>query len=256
MTNIHSTAIVDSKAQLGDNVSVGPFSVIDADVVIADGTSVASHVYIADGARIGANCKIHKGAVVATLPQDLKFGFEKSTFEIGDNTTVREFCTLNRGTNDRGKSVVGTNCLLMAYVHIAHDCFIGDNVILANSVQVAGHVDIEDYAIIGGLTGIHQFCRIGQHVMIGGGFRACKDVPPYILAMGEPLQYGGINSIGLRRRGFSAESMSALKKAYRLLYRSKLNVSQAVERIKAEVADSLEVKNILDFIEKAERGLI
>lgn len=256
MTNIHPTALVDSKAQLGKDVSIGPFSVIEGDVVIADGTSIASHVLVAGGARIGKNCRIHKGAVVATIPQDLKFGFEHSTFEIGDNTTVREFCTLNRGTKDRGKSAVGANCLLMAYVHVAHDCLIGEHVILANSVQVAGHVDIEDFVIIGGLTGIHQFCRVGQHVMVGGGLRVHKDIPPYILSMGEPLQYGGINSIGLRRRGFTAESMSAMKKAYRLLYRSKLNVSQAVERIKTDVPDTPQVVNILEFIEKAERGLI
>lgn len=256
MTSIHPTALVDARAQLGDTVTVGPFSIIEADVVIGDGTTIASHALIANGARIGKNCKIHKGAVVATIPQDLKFGFEETTFEIGDNTTIREFCTLNRGTRERGKSVVGANCLLMAYAHVAHDCHIGDNVILANCVQVAGHVDIEDQAIIGGLTGIHQFSRIGQHAMVGGGFRVHKDVPPYILAMGEPLQYGGINSIGLRRRGFSAESMSAMKKAYRFIYRSHLNVSQAVEKIKAEMPETPEIQNILDFIDKAERGLI
>lgn len=256
MTNIHPSAIVNSKAQIGDNVTIGAFSIIEGDVVIGDGTSVASHVLVADGARIGKNCKIHKGAVVATIPQDLKFAFEPSTFEIGDNTTVREFCTLNRGTKERGTSSVGSNCLLMAYVHVAHDCYIGDNVILANCVQVAGHVDIENFVIIGGMTGIHQFVRIGQHAMIGGGFRVAKDVPPYILAMGEPLQYGGINSIGLRRRGFSADSLMILKRAYRLLYRSNLNVSQAVERIKNEIQLSPEVQNILQFIDKADRGLL
>lgn len=256
MTTIHPTALVDKKAELADNVTVGPFTIIEGDVVIDEGTTIASNVLIADGARIGKNCKIHNGAVVATIPQDLKFGFEKSTFEIGDNTTVREFCTLNRGTKDRGKSVVGSNCLLMAYVHVAHDCRVGNNVILANSVQVAGHVDIEDNAIIGGLTGIHQFVRIGQHVMIGGGLRVLKDVPPYILAMGCPLQFGGINSVGLRRRGFTDETTRKMKNAYRLLYRSKLNVSQAVERIKTDIEQTPEVQAILEFIEKAERGLI
>mgnify|MGYP006282567711 CR=1 FL=1 len=256
MTEIHPSAIVDKKAQIGDNVTIGAFTIVEGDVVIGDGTSVASHALIADGARIGANCKIHKGAVVSTIPQDLKFGFEESTFEIGDNTTVREFCTLNRGTKDRGKSVVGSNCLLMAYAHVAHDCFIGDNVILANAVQVAGHVDIEDYVIIGGLSGVHQFVRVGQHCMIGGIMRIVKDVPPYVLAMGEPLQYGGINSIGLRRRGFSSDATMNIKRAYRLLYRSKLNVSQAVEKIKQEVKATPEVRNILEFITKSKRGLI
>lgn len=256
MTNIHPTALVDPKAQLGENVTVGPFTVIEADVQIGEGTTVASNVLIADGARIGRDCNIHHGAVVATLPQDLKFGGEKTTFEIGDNTTVREFCTLNRGTQMRGKSTVGSNCLLMAYTHVAHDCIIGNNVILANAVQLAGHVTVEDFAIIGGLSGVHQFCRIGQHVMIGGHFRATKDVPPYILASEEPLRFIGLNSVGLRRRGFSEQTMSALKHAYRLLYRSNLNVSQAVARIKEEVELLPEVKNVLDFIEKAERGLI
>ncbi len=256
MTTIHPTAIVDKKAKLGDNVSVGPFAVIEADVEIGDGTNIASHVLVADGARIGRNCRIHKGAVVSTLPQDLKFGGERTVFEIGDNTTVREFCTLNRGTVDRGKSRVGANCLLMAYVHVAHDCLVGDNVIIANTVQVAGHVDIEDHAIIGGLTGIHQFCRIGQHAMVGGGFRVTKDVPPYILAMGEPIRFAGINAVGLRRRGFAPEVRSAIKHAYRLLFRSNLNVSQAVEQIKDNVVMTPEIENIVHFIEKAERGII
>ncbi|MBN1481492.1 acyl-ACP--UDP-N-acetylglucosamine O-acyltransferase [candidate division KSB1 bacterium] len=256
MTHVHPSAIVDKRATIGDNVTIGAFSIVEGDVVIGDGTSIASHTLIADGARIGQNCKIHKGAVVATIPQDLKFTFESSTFEIGDNTTVREFCTLNRGTKERGKSSVGRNCLLMAYVHVAHDCFIGNNVILANCVQVAGHVDIEDFVIMGGLTGIHQFVRIGQHAMVGGGLRVVKDVPPYILAMGEPLQYGGINSVGLRRRGFTSDSLMIMKRAYRLLYRSKLNVSQAVERIKNEIEITPEIQNIIRFIEKADRGLI
>ncbi len=256
MTTIHPTALVDSKAELADNVTVGPFTIIEGDVVVDEGTAIASHALIADGARIGKNCKIHKGAVVSTIPQDLKFGGEKTTFEIGDNTTVREFCTLNRGTEERGKSIVGADCLLMAYVHVAHDCVVGDRVILANSVQVAGHVDIEDHAIIGGLTGIHQFVRIGAHVMIGGGLRVLKDVPPYILAMGCPLQYGGLNSVGLRRRGFTEETTRKMKNAYRLLYRSKLNVSQAVEKIKSDIEQIDEVRAIINFIEKADRGLI
>ena len=256
MTTIHPTAIVDAKAQLGKNVSVGPFAIIEADVEIGDGTTIASNALIADGARIGRNCRIHNGAVIATLPQDLKFGGEKTTFEIGDNTTVREFCTLNRGTVDRGKSSIGANCLLMAYVHVGHDCDIGDNVILANTIQIGGHVHIEDWAIIGGMVGIHQFCHVGQHCMVGGGFRITKDVPPYVLAMREPLRFAGLNSVGLRRRGFKPEVMAALKKTYRILYRSNLNVSQAVARIKEDVEMLPEVENVVRFIEEAERGLI
>lgn len=256
MTSIHPTAIVNPKAELGENVSVGPYTIIEGDVQIGDNTTIASQVLIADGARIGSGCRIYHGAVIATLPQDLKFGGEKTTFEIGNNTTVREFCTLNRGTQMRGKSVVGSNCLLMAYTHVAHDCIVGDNVILANAVQLAGHVTVEDWAIIGGLTGVHQFCRIGQHVMVGGHFRVTKDVPPYILASEEPLRFVGLNSVGLRRRGFPEETMRALKHAYRLIYRSNLNVSQAVARIREEVELIPEVLHILEFIEKAERGII
>ena len=256
MTTIHPTALVDKKAHLGDNVSVGAFAIIEADVEIGDGTTIASHALVADGARIGKDCKIHNGAVVSTVPQDLKFGGEKTLFNIGDNTTIREFCTLNRGTHESGASTVGSNCLLMAYVHVGHDCAIGNDVIIANSVQCGGHVHIDDHAIIGGMVGIHQFSRIGQHVMVGGGFRITKDVPPYILAMGEPLRFAGINSVGLRRRGFQPDVLSALKKTYRILYRSKLNVSQAVARIKEDVEMLPEVENIVHFIEKAERGLL
>lgn len=256
MTTIHPSALVDKQAKLGANVSIGAFAIIEADVEIGDGTTIASNVLVAAGARIGKECLIHNGVVVSTLPQDLKFEGEKTTFEIGDNTTIREFCTLNRGTKESGKSSIGSNCLLMAYAHVAHDCRVGDNVIIANAVQLGGHVEIEDYAIIGGMTGVHQFCRVGRHVMVGGGFRITKDVPPYILAMSEPLQFAGINSVGLRRRGFKPDVLSALKKTYRLLYRSQLNVSQAVARIKEDVEMLPEVENVLHFIEKAERGLV
>ncbi len=256
MADIHPTAIVHADAQIGNNVTIGPFAVVDGDVVIGDDTEIGSHTYIADGARIGKNCRIHKGAVVATIPQDLKFENEQTVFEIGDNTTVREFCTLNRGTSESGKSRVGSHCLLMAYAHVAHDCEIGDNVILANAVQVAGHVTIEDWAIIGGLTGIHQFCHVGRHSMIGGHFRAVHDVPPYIIASEEPLQFAGVNAVGLRRRGFSPDTRSKIKAAYRLLYRSNLNVTQAVERIKEEIEIIPEVQHILTFIEESDRGVI
>ena len=253
---IHPTALIGSKAELGDNIVVGPYSVIENDVVIGSGTQIGPHVYCADGARIGKECRIHNGAVVATVPQDLKFKNEKTTFEIGDNTTIREFCTLNRGTAEHMKSTVGSNCLLMAYVHIAHDCTIGNNVIIANAVQMGGHVTIEDWVVVGGLTAIHQFTSIGQQTMVGGHFRVPKDVPPYILAGGSPLTYEGLNVIGLRRRGFARETLDSLSQAYHLLYLSKLNVSQAVARIRQEMSLTPEINNLLTFIERSKRGIV
>ena len=256
MIEIHSTAIVDKKAQIGENVSIGAFSVVEGDVVIQDETQIGPHTLIANGARIGKNVKIHNGAVVSTVPQDLKFGGESTTFQIGDNTTVREFCTLNRGTDAHQTSIVGKDCLVMAYAHVAHDCIIGDNVILANGVQLGGHVEIEDWAIIGGMTPIHQFCHVGQHCMVGGGLRVIQDIPPYILVGGEPLRFGGLNSIGLQRRGFSSDVITALKRAYRLIYRSNLNISQAVDRIKNELEITPEINNVLDFINRSDRGIL
>jgi len=255
LNQIHPTALVDSRAQLGDNVTIGAFTVVDGDVIIQDGVQIGTHAHIFDGARIGKNCKIHKGAVVGSDPQDLKFGGEKTLFIIGENTVIREFCDLNRGTAAHGKSEIGSNCLLMAYVHVAHDCIVGNNVIMANCVQLGGHVEIEDWAILGGMSPVHQFCKVGCHCMIGGHFRAVQDVPPYITVAGEPLKYEGLNSIGLRRRGFKPDVISALKKTYTLIYRSKLNVSQAVERIKNEVPLIPEVQHVLDFIARSNRGL-
>ncbi|MCX6137394.1 MAG: acyl-ACP--UDP-N-acetylglucosamine O-acyltransferase [Ignavibacteriales bacterium] len=254
--SIHPTAIINPKAQLGMDVTIGPYAVLEGDVVIGNNTSIGPHTYVADGARIGNHCTIHNGTVVATLPQDLKFKGEQTTFEIGDNTTVREFCTLNRGTTEHMKSTIGSNCFLMAYAHVAHDCTVGNNVILANTVQMGGHVEIGDWAILGGLTAVHQFSKIGAHAMIGGGFRIVKDVPPYILAGGSPLMFEGLNIVGLRRRGFSRETIDALLNAYHLMYLSKLNVSQAVEKIRAEVDITPEIRNVLDFIAASKRGII
>ncbi|MFA6467963.1 MAG: acyl-ACP--UDP-N-acetylglucosamine O-acyltransferase [Bacteroidota bacterium] len=256
-TQIHSTAIVSGKAQIAEGVVVDPYAIIEDDVTIGEGTYIGPHTLIANGARIGKNCKIHKGAVVSTPPQDLSYKNEPTLFELGDNSTIREFCTLNRGTAKQHlKSSVGSNCLLMAYVHVAHDCVIGNNVIIANSVQMAGHITIQDYAIIGGLSAIHQFVTIGAHTMIGGHFRIPKDVPPYIIAGGWPVSFERLNIIGLRRRGFSKEALDALNDAYRILYLSKLNVSQGVEKIKSTMAITLEIQNLLDFIEASKRGII
>lgn len=256
MTAIHPTAIVHPEAQIGDNVRIGPYTVVEADVVIGDNCQIGPHVYLASGTRLGRNIHISKGAVLGTAPQDLKFKGEKTYLEIGDNTTIREFATLNRGTEDRLKTVVGKNCLLMAYVHIAHDCIIGNNVIIANAVNMGGHVVIEEYAGIGGLTAIHQFVHIGRHSFVGGGLRVTKDVPPYVLAMGEPLRYGGTNVVGLQRRGFSNETLLEIKRAYRILYRSNLRKKEALEKIERELKPLPEIQHIVEFVKNSERGLI
>ncbi len=256
MPIIHNTALVDSKAELADDVEIGAFTIIEADVKIAKGTKIASNVLVSNGARIGENCKIFNGAVLATQPQDLKFDDEKTFLEIGDNTTVREYATLNRGTTHSYTTRIGSDCLIMSYCHVAHDCQIGNNVILANSVNLAGHVIIDDFVGIGGLTPVHQFAHIGAHSFIGGGYRVSKDVPPYILAMGEPLSYGGLNRIGLQRRGFPDETVSALKKAYRILYRQNNTVAQAIEKITLEYNAFPNVMYLVDFLRKAERGII
>ncbi len=256
MSQIHPTAIINKKAHLADNVIVGPYSVIDGNVEIGEGSEIHSHVYVADGARIRKNCTIHHGAAISTVPQDLKFSGEDTLLEIGDHVVIREFCDLNRGTKHRGKSVIGSHSFLMAYTHVAHDCLIGENVILANGVQLAGHVTIEEWVAIGGLVAVHQFCTIGRHAFVGGGFRVTQDIPPYILAAGVPVNFKGLNIIGLKRRGFSKEVIDSLQKCYRILYRSKLNTTQAVEKIREEVDLIPEVESVLNFIAKSERGII
>jgi UDP-N-acetylglucosamine acyltransferase len=256
MNTIHPTAIVSSKAELGNNITVHPYAIIEDNVKIGDNCTIGPNAVIYNGARIGNRVRIHQSASVANVPQDLKFADEESLFIIGDDTVIREFVTLHRGTKDTGFSQVGNNCLLMAYSHVAHDCKIGNNCILSNGVQIAGHVTIEDYVIIGGLTPVHQFCIVGQHAMIGGGFRAVQDVPPYILAANEPLEYKGLNLVGLRRRGFLLTDIDALKKAYGYIYSNSFNVSQAKEKILCELGDNLVVKNVLDFLAKSKRGLI
>lgn len=254
--NIHPTAIVDPETELGKNISIGPYTIINEGVRIGDNVQIASNVLIDSGAIIGRNCKIHHGVVLGTPPQDLKFDGEKTYLEIGENTVIREYATINRGTRHRGKVTVGSDCFIMMYAHIAHDCIIGNNVILANSVNIAGHVEVEDYAIIGGVVPVHQFTRIGTHSIIGGGFRVPKDVPPYILAGGYPLRYMGLNIIGLKRRNFSADTILTLKKACRILFQSQYNTTQAVEKIKSEIEPLPEIKHLLEFIEKSERGII
>jgi UDP-N-acetylglucosamine acyltransferase len=255
---IDQRAAVSPKAILGDNVSIGPFTVVEAGAVIGDGTTVAANALIAVGARIGKDCRVHHGAVIGHAPQDLKYAGEPTTCELGDRNVVREFATLHRGTGEGGRTIIGNDNFLMAYCHIAHDCVLGNNIIMANAASLAGHTDVEDYVIIGGLTPVHQFTRLGRHSMIGGGLRVRKDIPPYILAGGEPVTFEGLNSIGLRRRGFARETIEALDRAYELVYRSKMNVSQAVARIESDAALCAvpEVRIVLDFIRKSKRGLI
>ena len=254
--NIHPTAIVSDKAKIGKNIQVSAYAIIEDDVEIGDDCFIGPHTVIYNGARIGNRVIIHQAASISHTPQDLKFDNEHSLFYVGDNTKIHEYVTLHRGTKETGFSKVGKNCLLMAYSHVAHDTIVGDNCILANGVQVAGHVEIEDYVIIGGLTPVHQFCKVGKHSMIGGGFRITQDVPPFILTANEPLKYKGLNLLGLRRRGFLNEDINSLKKTYQYIYNTSLNISQAKEKIINELADNIYVKEVLEFLDRSNRGLI
>lgn len=249
-------AYVHPEANIAENVVIEPFVTIDKDVIIGEGTRIGSSVTILPGTRIGKNCQIFPGAVIGAVPQDLKFRGEYSTVEIGNNTTIREFVTVNRGTAAKGKTVIGNNCLLMAYVHVAHDCIVGNNVILVNNTQLAGEVIVDDFAILAGMVAVHQFVHVGSHVMIAGGSLVRKDVPPFIKAGREPLSYVGINSIGLRRRNISNEKIREIQEIYRYIYQKGLNISQAVEIIEAEMPASTERDEILLFIKDSKRGII
>ncbi len=249
-------AYVHPDAKVADNVVIEPFVSIDHDVVIGEGTRIGSSVTILPGTRIGKNCNIFPGAVLGAIPQDLKFKGEYTTVEIGDNNVIREYVTINRGTASKGKTCIGNNNLIMAYVHIAHDCKVGNNVILGNSTQLAGEVIVDDYAIISGMSGVHQFCRVGSHVMVGGGSAILKDVPPFIKAARTPLSYVGINSIGLRRRNFSNEKIREIQDIYRYIYQKGLNNSQAVDVIEAEMPATTERDEILLFVKDSKRGVI
>lgn len=249
-------AYVHPDAKIAESVVIDPFVTIDQDVEIGEGTRIGSGVTILPGTRIGKNCRIFPGAVIGAVPQDLKFRGEYTTLEIGDNNTIREFVTINRGTAANGKTIVGSNNLIMAYVHIAHDCVVGNNIILVNNTQLAGEVIIDDFAILGGMSAVHQFVHIGPHVMISGGSLVRKDVPPFIKAGREPLSYVGINSIGLRRRNFSNEKIREVQDIYRYIYQKGLNTTQAIEIIEAEMPASLERDEILLFIKDSKRGII
>ena len=249
-------AYVHPAAKIAPSVVIDPFVTIDANVEIGEGTRICSNVTILEGARIGRNCTIFPGAVIGAIPQDLKFRGEDTLAIIGDNTTIRECVTVNRGTAARGRTSVGNNCLIMAYSHVAHDCAVGDNVIISNATQLAGEVVVDSFAVIGGGTLVHQFCHIGPHVMIQGGALVNKDTPPYGKAAREPISYAGINSIGLRRRNFSNDTIRDIQEIYRYLYLSGLNVSDAVERIEAELPATKERDEIILFVRNAKRGII
>jgi UDP-N-acetylglucosamine acyltransferase len=249
-------AYVHPQAQVAKNVVIEPFVNIEKNVIVEEGTWIGSNVTIMEGARIGKNCKIFPGAVISAIPQDLKFQGEDTVVKIGDNTTVREFVTINRGTKANMETVIGNNCLLMAYVHIAHDCIIGNSVILANAAMLAGHITIEDFAIIGGMSAVHQFVQIGAHSFISGGALVRKDVPPFTKAAREPLSYVGINSVGLRRRGFSNDRINAIQDIYRIIYLKGYNVSQAVTIIEADVPATPDRDEILTFINNSTRGMM
>ncbi|MDE6564391.1 MAG: acyl-ACP--UDP-N-acetylglucosamine O-acyltransferase [Muribaculaceae bacterium] len=253
---IHNLACVNPDAKIADNVTVGPFTTIDSNVEIGEGCKIGSNVTILSGARIGRNVTIFPGAVVSAIPQDLKFHGEETVAIIGDGTTLRECTTVNRGTASKGKTVVGANTLLMAYTHVAHDCVIGNNVIVSNATQFAGEVVVDDFAVIGGGSLIHQFCHIGSHVMLQGGALVNKDIPPFIRAAREPISYAGINIVGLKRRRFSNETINEIEEIYRLLYNSGMNVTEAVAHIESEVTPNEVRDAILNFVKNSERGIV
>jgi len=255
-SDVHATAIIDPDARLAPGVKVGAYTIVGPRVTIGEGTSVGPHVLIERDTEVGDHCTLAKGAVLGTDPQDLKYQGETTSLVVGDRTVIREYATLNRGTAARGRTEVGSDCLLMAYVHVAHDCVVGDHVVLSNAVNMAGHVSIGDHAIVGGLTAIHQFVRVGCHAFVGGASRVPKDVPPYLKAAGNPMQLYGLNGVGLQRRGFSEDVRVQLKRAYRIFFHSQLNVSQAIERVRDELPSSPELETFLSFVEESERGIL
>ena len=249
-------AYVHPGAKIAKNVVIEPFTTIHNNVVIGEGTWIGSNVTIMEGARIGKNCSIFPGAVISAIQQDKKFDDEDTITVIGDNTTIRECVTINRGTTDRMKTVIGKNCWIMAYCHIAHDCIVGDNCIFSNNSTLAGHINVGDHVVLAGMAAIQQFCSIGKHAFVTGGSLVRKDVPPFVKAGREPLSYVGINSIGLRRRGFTTEKIREIQDIYRILYQKNLNNSQAVAIIEAEMQATAERDEILEFIKNSQRGIM
>lgn len=256
MSNISNQAYVHPNAKLGKDITIEPFAFIDDDVEIGDGTTIMSGVNIRSGGRVGRNCLIFPGAVVSGLPQDLKYRGERTFAIVGDNTTIRECVTINKGTVSKGETIVGNNCLLMAYSHVAHDCIIKDSVILGNATQLAGEVEVDHHAILSGGTLVHQFTRIGAHAMIQGGTRLGKDIPPYIIAGREPVCYAGVNLIGLRRHNFSNEKINEIQEIFRIIYQSGLNFSDAINKIEHDFEKTPEIELITDFVKNSPRGIV
>ncbi len=250
MTNVHP------EAKIGNNVTIAPFVTIEKDVEIGDDCWIGSGACIMNGVRLGKNVKIFQGAIVGAVPQDLKFGGEESILEIADNVIIREYCTINRGTKASFKTYIGKDSLIMAYVHVAHDCIISNNCILANNVTLAGHIEVAPHVVIGGMTAVHQFVHIGAHAMIGGGSLVRKDVPPFVKAAREPLSYVGVNSIGLRRRGFTNDQINTIQDVYRILFVRGYNKTQALKLIHSELPSSEEKSTILEFIQQSNRGIM
>jgi UDP-N-acetylglucosamine acyltransferase len=254
--NNNHLSVIDANAQIGKGTDIGPFCVIEADVQIGEGCKIGPHVTICNGARLGNGVQVFPGAVISAIPQDLKYKGEITTTHIGDGTIVREYCTINRGTAALGHTVIGKNCLLMAYVHIAHDCVVGNNCVLANNVTLAGHISIDDFATVGGLVAVHQFVRIGRHTMVGGGSLVRKDIPPFVIASREPLSYAGVNKIGLARRGWERDDVHAIESIYRVLFVQGHSIPKALELIELELPDSNTKHEITSFVKTATRGIL
>jgi UDP-N-acetylglucosamine acyltransferase len=252
---IHSTALIDPTAELGRGVAVGPYSIIGPNVVVADGCRLGPRVTLTRNVRLGERVSVGDGSILGGDPQDLKYAGEETWVEVGEDTIIREYTTINRGTTATFKTTVGARCFIMTYVHLAHDCQVGDDVVIANATQCAGHVTIHDRAVLSGLNAVHQFVTIGTYAFVGGGSRVNQDIPPYVKAVGNPMELYGLNSIGLQRAGFPGETVAALKRAYRLFFNSDLNLSQAMERARTELPPFAEVERFLAFVESSERGV-
>lgn len=252
---IHPTAIVDPGACLGHDVEIGPFAIIGPDVTIGDGCRIHARATLERNVRLGREVSVGIGSVLGGEPQDLKFGGEETVVEVGDGTRIREYATINRGTSASGATRLGANCFIMSYVHLAHDCHVGDGVIIANATQLAGHVTVQDRAIISGLVAVHQFVTIGSMAFIGGASRVNQDIPPFVKAVGNPVELYGLNTVGLRRANYPSETVSALKRAYRLFFNSDLNLSQAQERARQELPPVPEVGLLLEFVASSQRGI-
>lgn len=253
---IHPTAIISSDAEIADDVEVGAYAIIGENCRVPSGCVIAPRASLERNVALGTNVKVGVGSILGGPPQDLKYAGEETTVEIGEGTVIREYTTINRGTAHSFKTTVGRNCLLMSYVHLAHDCHIGNNVILSNVAQLAGHVTVEDRAIVSGLCAVHQFVRIGRHSFIGGCSRVAKDIPPFLKAVGNPVRLYGLNTVGLQRSGMDEDTIRELKRAYRLLFRSEMNVTQAIERAQTELEPLAEVKELIRFVEASERGVV